>query len=331
MDLHLVAQAFDDTQAQTQSSQRLAQNNEIELLVLVTPQLVEALDPHEVPPCGPGLNTTDPNDWQLYMEGHLEVPSCGPCGHGYNCNCGGNANDELRATEPGPEGDFAPQGVEMAPEYGPGPEVVPGEEIGAPAEKGGQPIPEPKAEGAPQTRRGVGKRANSREVSSNSRRGSAPRFEGQATISDESPELDSGFELKFKPRPTNRSARRTAPKMAEVKIEDDGEGSAPPATRARAVSVSSASKTERLPGLASVSDEDDEPKAERLPPVQPSVRKAAPRPAVKSPEAARNDSRASAKVNTAPKVDQGGAKSKSATRLEPPGLIGPIGYDGRDE
>lgn len=54
--------------------------NEVELLIMVTPELVAAMEADEVPPCGPGLNTTTPNDWELYMKGHLEVPNCCPNG-----------------------------------------------------------------------------------------------------------------------------------------------------------------------------------------------------------------------------------------------------------
>ena len=58
-------------------------NNEIELIILVTPELVSALDPHEVPPCGPGQMTTTPSDEDFYWRGYLEVPKCcddGSCG-----------------------------------------------------------------------------------------------------------------------------------------------------------------------------------------------------------------------------------------------------------
>ena len=58
--------------------------NEIELLILVTPELVEAMDADEVPKCGPGERTTSPSDWELYMKGHLEVPNC--CPTGGSCN-----------------------------------------------------------------------------------------------------------------------------------------------------------------------------------------------------------------------------------------------------
>jgi pilus assembly protein CpaC len=54
------------------------EQTEVELLVLVRPELVDALDPHEVPPCGPGESTTIPSDKDLYHRGYLEVPACGP-------------------------------------------------------------------------------------------------------------------------------------------------------------------------------------------------------------------------------------------------------------
>jgi len=48
--------------------------NEIELVILVTPELVEAVDCRDVPPVGPGTQTTTPPDCDLYFRGHLEVP-----------------------------------------------------------------------------------------------------------------------------------------------------------------------------------------------------------------------------------------------------------------
>jgi len=49
--------------------------NEIELLILVTPELVEAMDPHEVPRGGPGMNSHSPDDKEFYLYGHIEVPN----------------------------------------------------------------------------------------------------------------------------------------------------------------------------------------------------------------------------------------------------------------
>jgi pilus assembly protein CpaC len=57
--------------------------NEVELLIFVTPEFCDALDPNEVPPCGPGQLTTTPTDCELYMQGYLEVPK-GDCLNG-NC------------------------------------------------------------------------------------------------------------------------------------------------------------------------------------------------------------------------------------------------------
>ncbi len=48
--------------------------NDIELLITVTPELVDAMDPHEVP-YGPGTSSTSPNDNEFYLKGHLEVPN----------------------------------------------------------------------------------------------------------------------------------------------------------------------------------------------------------------------------------------------------------------
>ena len=56
--------------------------NEIELLIMVTPEFVDGLDPHEVPCCGPGMESVSPTHCDLYMKGYIEVPNCGPCGAG---------------------------------------------------------------------------------------------------------------------------------------------------------------------------------------------------------------------------------------------------------
>src|SRR5690606_26930648 len=49
-------------------------------------ELVDALDPNEVPTCGPGMGTRSPTNKELYCDGFLEVPTeCGPCANGGNC------------------------------------------------------------------------------------------------------------------------------------------------------------------------------------------------------------------------------------------------------
>ncbi len=76
--------------------------NEVELLILVTPELVDAMDPQEVPPCGPGMRTTRPNDIDFYWRGHLEVPNCCPTCSGAGCNhCNHGQLPPPAAAEPG--------------------------------------------------------------------------------------------------------------------------------------------------------------------------------------------------------------------------------------
>jgi pilus assembly protein CpaC len=68
--------------------------NEIELLIMVTPEFVEAMDPCQVPPCGPGMETASPCDWDLFLKGHIEVPNCNGCGTCSGPNCAGNGSQE---------------------------------------------------------------------------------------------------------------------------------------------------------------------------------------------------------------------------------------------
>lgn len=76
--------------------------NEIELLILVRPEFVDAMDPHEVPHGGPSLNSCTPNDCDLYWKGYLEVP----CHDGACENCEMPAGDAI----PVPQGQVAPNG-----------------------------------------------------------------------------------------------------------------------------------------------------------------------------------------------------------------------------
>ncbi|GAB4127667.1 MAG: pilus assembly protein N-terminal domain-containing protein [Thermogutta sp.] len=54
--------------------------NDVELLILVTPELVSAMNPEEVPPGGPGMSTSSPTDSELYFGGLIEVQRCCPAG-----------------------------------------------------------------------------------------------------------------------------------------------------------------------------------------------------------------------------------------------------------
>ena len=68
------------------------ERNEVELLIMVTPELVGPMDPAEVPRFGPGLQTESPTDWQLFVRGHIEVPACCQSCGGAGCDqCAHNA------------------------------------------------------------------------------------------------------------------------------------------------------------------------------------------------------------------------------------------------
>jgi pilus assembly protein CpaC len=49
--------------------------NEVELLITVTPDFAAGMDPTELPTSYPGFNTTSPSDKELYWKGHIEVPN----------------------------------------------------------------------------------------------------------------------------------------------------------------------------------------------------------------------------------------------------------------
>ena len=66
-DLPLVGRAFSRIEEHV---------NEVELMIMVTPELIAPLDPHQVPQCGPGQLSASPNDHEFYSYGYPEVPNC---------------------------------------------------------------------------------------------------------------------------------------------------------------------------------------------------------------------------------------------------------------
>ncbi len=100
------------------------QRNEIELLIMATPEFAEAMDANEVPLCGPGTQTTSPSDWELFMKGHIEVPNCCPTGGGNGP--GGPGSDA--GGGPPPDGLMPPPGEQVP---APPPTDGPGQDAGA--------------------------------------------------------------------------------------------------------------------------------------------------------------------------------------------------------
>ena len=59
--------------------QQRTSRNETELVILVSPELVHPLEPEQVPLFLPGMEVTDPTDWEFYMHQQIE----GLAGHHY--------------------------------------------------------------------------------------------------------------------------------------------------------------------------------------------------------------------------------------------------------
>jgi len=103
--------------------------NEVELLVMVRPELVEAMDCDQVPNCAPGLNTQLPDDCGLYWKGYIETPvqpygleghgPGGPYGPGPGLGNGpsGGPNGEM---DPTPAGEPSQTPEQVVPNPVPG-------------------------------------------------------------------------------------------------------------------------------------------------------------------------------------------------------------------
>jgi pilus assembly protein CpaC len=89
--------------------------NEIELLIMVTPEFVDAIEPHDVQCGGPGYATTSPTNCQLFCAGHVEVPAhCNPISGPTVCGeCGGGCGNGCGCGPQGPVDSIISDGVEM--------------------------------------------------------------------------------------------------------------------------------------------------------------------------------------------------------------------------
>jgi hypothetical protein len=64
------------------------EQNEIELLITVTPNFAGPMDPHEVPHNAPGTSTQSPTDKELYWRGYVETPVAADCAPGMGGSAG---------------------------------------------------------------------------------------------------------------------------------------------------------------------------------------------------------------------------------------------------
>jgi pilus assembly protein CpaC len=114
------------------------QQNEIELVVTVRPELVDALDPHEVPQCLPGQQSTSPNDVELYFRGYLEVPNC--CSDGSCAECQSKAYESAYGEEVAvPEQAEPAEGLPAQPATGEGASAR-GGQLGQPGASAYRPV-----------------------------------------------------------------------------------------------------------------------------------------------------------------------------------------------
>ena len=134
------------------------EENETELVILVTPHPVAALPPGHVPPGGPGQTTDRPTTRELFGLGLLEVPKvgerCDPCVTPPPAAFGAPSYGAPGYGAPGygPPAAFGPPAA--APQYSPGPTpgpgmYTPGGFDGGPADVPPAPAPGPPFEAAP--------------------------------------------------------------------------------------------------------------------------------------------------------------------------------------
>ncbi len=181
MDLPYVGAAFRRTSQEVE---------EVELLILVRPELVEAMDPDQVPNCGPGLNSQVPDDCGLYWKGYIETPvqPYGPEGHGPGQMQPGGPMDG-----PGMEGGFGPEQVPAPPADGRPVPMPPGDQ---------QPVPDPQVKNrGPAVRPG--------EVVISDRAVGQPA--GQSQMAPSSRRIPPGQPVTARTRPYNPSPGQSPP------------------------------------------------------------------------------------------------------------------------
>lgn len=97
------------------------EQNEVELLITVTPNFAGPMDPHEVPRSAPGTSTQSPTDKELYIRGYVETPVTGNNGTAGFCPDAGLIQEMPPSMQQAPAGMIQEgygQGGYMAPSTG---------------------------------------------------------------------------------------------------------------------------------------------------------------------------------------------------------------------
>ncbi len=94
--------------------------NEVELLITVTPDFAAAMDPCEVPPGGPGYNSYSPSDKELYWRGYIETPNpCPPGGNSESLSMGVGmpSTNPIQLGSPAQQGNYSSESSISQPTF----------------------------------------------------------------------------------------------------------------------------------------------------------------------------------------------------------------------
>lgn len=100
--------------------------NEVELLIVVTPEIVGPMEAYQVPQCGPGQLTTSPDDHGVYCYGYMEVPNqciAGPAGQfgqrGHCSSCQPHGGHQVKQPQPAAVNVPTKASPQAGPQYQP--------------------------------------------------------------------------------------------------------------------------------------------------------------------------------------------------------------------
>ncbi|MGD9644117.1 MAG: pilus assembly protein N-terminal domain-containing protein [Pirellulales bacterium] len=167
--------------------------NEVELLIMVRPELVEGLDPEQVPPCGPGMTSMSPDDCGMYWKGYMEVPVKMPNNGPAAVGPGAHGPMEGMSPEQIMPGDQLRPGDQLVPD--PEPADAPGPSARKPASGRADNVaasPKPRTEAVPRVSQASSRRTVQASAQSNSYNPSTPQ-KPKSTAAPKAQSNEPGF------------------------------------------------------------------------------------------------------------------------------------------
>ncbi len=180
-------------------SKKVYQRSETETVILITPEFGSSIPSGQIPPGGPGQNTVEPTDRELYLGGLIEVPK-------YGADCGPDCRTEWPTRYQGNSNFDA--GARVGPAINPSP-TIPTGLIGPRGDRSGNSVPPaPSQDGVSRrSRNGTNPSAGSREVVSTKSRMEKPANDPDAV-------RPAGFKR-------SQNADRAKEKKRSATIDDD--------------------------------------------------------------------------------------------------------------